>query len=539
MVVNYKKRRRALFVLLAGLFFGAASANDLAAQPATPVSASAVNYNVTQAVEQLQMIVKSSRILTLDKPIPKFQVQNEQILSATPISSNQIQISALAPGITQLNLWDSEDQLYTVDVAITADAREVEGILAAQFPGSSLKVTALSKGAVLSGTVTNVDDVDRAVQIVEQFYAQVVTNVRVVGVQQIMLHTKIMEVSRTKFRELGVDWVLSDPVNGTGVVFGAGGLIDAPATDFTSIVPLGLQANTRVAASFGRTDLDVLIKALRQNELVKVLAEPTVVATHGRPARFIVGGKVPYIVPTGNGSVSVQYEEFGTSVDFLPFVVGPGRVRLEVRPEVSEPDPTRSLTTQGISIPAFRQRYVETAVEMNAGQTFAIAGLLQTRVESTSRATPFFGELPLVGSLFRRVSEETNEIELLITVTPELAEAMDPLQVPLGGPGMNSQSPTDKELYLKGHIEVPRTDGLCPAPGHYRQDCGPFEGHAPVEVYNPHVGPGAGHSSPAMVPDPAGLHGEYSGPIVPTARPTHIAPGVMIMSPSSDPDDEP
>ncbi|WP_164100643.1 type II and III secretion system protein family protein [Candidatus Laterigemmans baculatus] len=552
MVVNYKKRRRALVVLLAGLLLGAASASDLRAQTATPVSASAVNYNVTHSVEQLQMIVKSSRILTLDKPIPKFQVQNEQILSATPISSNQIQVSALAPGMTQLNLWDSEDQLYTVDVAISADAREVEGILATQFPGSNLRVTALSKGAVLSGTVTNVDDVDRALQIVEQFYAQVVTNVRVVGVQQIMLHTKIMEVSRTKFRELGVDWVLSDPVAGTGVVFGAGGLIDAPATDFTTIAPLGLQANTRIAASFGRTDLDVLIKALRQNELVKVLAEPTVVATHGRPARFIVGGKVPYIVPTGNGSVSVQYEEFGTSVDFMPFVVGPGRVRLEVRPEVSEPDPTRSLTAQGIAIPAFRQRYVETAVEMNAGQTFAIAGLLQTRVEATSRATPFFGELPVIGTLFRRVREENNEIELLITVTPELAEAMDPMQVPLGGPGMNSASPTDKELYIDGHLEVPRTDDLCPAPG-YNPPHGHLGTHGHHNAHG-HLGaPGQypTHGHPTVhghypVPDHHAVQGgeivEPLGsatPIVPSERPTHIAPGVMIMSPSEDPDDEP
>jgi pilus assembly protein CpaC len=113
---------------------------------------------------------------------------------------------------------------------------------------------------------------------------------------------------------------------------------------------------------------------------------------------------------------------------------------------------------QGATIPAFRQRYVETAVEMNAGQTFAIAGLLQNRTEATMKATPFFGELPIGGSLFRRISEQNNEIELLITVTPELAEAMDPDQVPAGGPGLNTDSPTDKELFMRGYIEVPRTD---------------------------------------------------------------------------------
>ena len=105
-------------------------------------------------------------------------------------------------------------------------------------------------------------------------------------------------------------------------------------------------------------------------------------ATHGRPARFTVGGKVPYIVPSGNNSVTIRYEEYGTSVDFLPFVVAPGRIRLEVRPEVTEPDSTRSIEASGIVVPAFSQRYVETAVELQAGQTFAIAGLLQSRTES-------------------------------------------------------------------------------------------------------------------------------------------------------------
>ncbi len=132
---------------------------------------------------------------------------------------------------------------------------------------------------------------------------------------------------------------------------------------------------------------------------------------------------------------------------------------MEVRPEVTEPDDSRSITAQGTSVPAFSQRYVETAVELQAGQTFAIAGLLQSRTEAVTRATPFFGELPYIGVMFRRVREERNDIELLITVTPELVDAMDPHEVPPGGPGLNSMSPNDHELYLDGHIEVPNLLG--------------------------------------------------------------------------------
>jgi pilus assembly protein CpaC len=534
MLVGRLNRRLALRALLVGLLIAGVHCENIQAQsPSGPAGASAltssvVNFNVTQSTESLQMIVRSSRILTMDKPIIRYHVQNEELLNVTPVAATQLQVSAVGPGITQVNMWDPDDNLFTVEVIVSGDAREVEAILTTQFPGSNLKVTALSTGAaaVVSGTVNNVDDVDRAIKIVEQFYASVVTNVRVIGVQQIMLHTKIMEVSRTKFRELGVDWALSDRVNGTGVLFSAGAQIDAPATNFTNFVPVPSLSNTRVAAEIGRYDLDVMIKALRQNDLIKVLAEPTVVATHGRPSRFIVGGKVPYIVPTGNGSVAIQYEEFGTSVDFLPFVVGPGRIRLEVRPEVSEPDPARSISIQGTTVPAFRQRYVETAVEMNAGQTFAIAGLLQIRTEAVQRSTPLLGELPWIGTLFRRVSEQNNEIELLITVTPELAEAMYPEQVPAGGPGLNSDSPSDKEMYLRGYIEVPRTDELCPAPIGGDASC------EPPFYPQPGIGLENGFAPRAMMPFEDQTN--YSGaPIYPTSSPMQVGPNVTIVQPQN------
>ena len=414
---------------------------------------STVNHRISQPVEQLEMLVNSSRILTLEDRIPKFQVHNEAILSATPIAQNEIQINAQSPGTTQINLWDPQDNIYTVDVVVLPDAREVEGILAAQLPLASLKVTPLNESAILSGYVTSVDDVDRAVAIAEQFYTTVVNNIEVVGVQQVLLHTKIMEVSRTKLRDLGIDLAVID--NGNAFFNAPSDLIDVPASTLEGALPVGGQANARVFTG----EFEALIRALRQQDLIKMLAEPTVVATHGRPARFTVGGKVPYVVPSGNGAVTVAYEEFGTSVDFLPFVVGPGQIRLEVRPEVTEPDTTRAIEASGIQVPAFTQRYVETAVEMEAGQTFAIAGLLQSRTESVTRSTPFFGELPYVGSLFRRVTERRNDVELLITVTPELVDAMDPHQVPRGGPGLNSTSPGDHDLYLKGHIEVPNMLG--------------------------------------------------------------------------------
>ncbi|MEM7315191.1 MAG: pilus assembly protein N-terminal domain-containing protein [Planctomycetota bacterium] len=467
---------------------------------------STVSHNISQSIERLEMLVKSSRILTLEERIPKFQVHNEEVLGATPVSQNQIQIFAKSPGTTQLNLWDTNEKLYTVDVIVLADAREVEGILSSQLPLASLKVMPINNSAIVSGTVTSVDDVDRAVAIVEQFYTTVVNNIKVVGVQQVLLHTRIMEVSRTKFRDLGVDLAILN--SGNLFVNAPGNLINAPLSTIAGAVPEADAANVRIFTG----DFEALIAALRRDDLIKFLAEPTVVATHGRPARFTVGGKVPYIVPSGDDAVTIAYEEFGTSVDFLPFVVGPGRIRLEVRPEVSEPDNSRSIEAAGIVVPAFSQRYVETAVELQAGQTFAIAGLLQSRTEANSRKTPFFGELPYVGTLFRRMQERRNDIELLITVTPELVEAMNPEEVPPGGPGLNSMSPSDCELYWKGYLEVPNM--LSSECGSCMEDGFSTMPHMPQGTYQ--------QSQPALPP----------GAIVPSESPVVVGEGVSITAPA-------
>jgi len=469
--LNHASHRGNRYALLGcALAVAVAVCQPVHGQGGSKLASASVDHTVTQSVERMDMIVKSSRVLSLGDRIPRFQVHNEEVLGATPISENQIQVFAKNPGTTQINLWDTEEKLYTIDVTVVADAREVEGILSSQLPLASLRVTPVRESAILSGHVTSVDAVERAVAIAEQFYTVVINNIEVVGVQQVLLHTKIMEVSRTKLRRLGIDLAIYN--SDFTLLNGPSEILNVPLglTEQNGFnpAPFAGKSNLRLNVS---GDFEALVDALHRNELVKLLAEPTVVATHGRPARFTVGGRVPYIVPGANGQVQVNYQDYGTSIDFLPFVVGPGRIRLEVRPEVSEVDPTRSIVSNGANVTAFTTRYVETAVEMQAGQTFALAGLLQSRTDAKTARTPLLGAIPYLGTLFRNVQEERNEIELLIMVTPELAEAMDPYQVPRGGPGLNSDSPDDCELYVHGHIEVPNLKSdECYMEG---QHCGP------------------------------------------------------------------
>ena len=418
-----------------------------------------LHFEVSGPSQRLEMIVHQSRVLTVAAKIPRAAVNNEQVVQLTPLSPNQIQISALQPGVTQVNLWDEHGEVHSLDVVVFGDARQLEMLLAQQFPTSTIQVQPLNSGVSLSGTVDNPDDVSRMISIAEDYYPTVVNNITVAGVQQVLLHVEIMEVSRTKLDTLGFDWA---QVSGSDfVIQSISGLLSAVAADGGTVTGVG-GATMRFGLVDGNNSFFGFIEALRRNNLAKLLANPTLVAQSGRPASFNSGGEVPTLIPGGLGTVTVEYRQFGTRVDFVPIVMGNGMIHLEVRPQVSELDPANSITVDNISVPGFRTRWVDTAVEMQAGQTLAIAGLIQTRVDTESKGLPWLMDLPWVGTAFRRVSEEQNEIELLIMVTPELVEPMDRCEVPPGGPGLNSTSPSQCELLLRGHMEVP---DMC-APGY-------------------------------------------------------------------------
>jgi pilus assembly protein CpaC len=214
----------------------------------------------------------------------------------------------------------------------------------------------------------------------------------------------------------------------------------------------------------GNTAFYGFIDALRQNDLIKVLAEPQLTTVSGRPASFNSGGEFPILVPQSLGTVSIEYRQYGTRVDFVPIVLGNGNLRLEVRPQVSEIDATRSVVINSVTVPGLRTRWVDTAVEMKAGQTLALAGLLQERLETQNRGLPWLADIPWFGAPFRHVQESVNEVELLILVTPEFVEAIDPQELPPCGPGATTESPNDVELYWRGYMEVPRCceEGNCP-----------------------------------------------------------------------------
>jgi pilus assembly protein CpaC len=444
---------------------GAPEQRPAAARPsASPLAISPLVHKLTETTEHQEMTVNTSRILTLDARIPQAQVNNPDIVELTPLSPNQIQLSAKKPGVTQVNFWDEKGQIYSVDVMVFGDARELTQLLQSEFPHCSLRIRPITGGVLISGFVDQPEHVRSIVQIAQEYYPKVLQNMTVGGAQQVQLHVKVMEVSRTKLRELGFDFA---QLSGNNIAFsGVSGLltgVTAATSSSGSYTPPSMTTasnNMFFQVVNGNNAFFGVLQALRQDNLMKVMADPTLVTVSGRPAKFHAGGSIPIPQPSGLGTVSYVLQPYGTTLDFVPIVLGNGKIRLEVRPEVSEIDPSVSVSVQGTSCPGLLDRGVDTGVEMQAGQTLAIAGLVQTRIESQRREVPWLGELPYIGALFRSVQDASNEIECLILVTPELVEAMDAEQVPPCGPGMETTEPTDVQLFFEGHLEVPN---CCPA----------------------------------------------------------------------------
>jgi len=447
--------RQSIVAVSAKLFMTLGLTSQIFGLAGSVFAQSQVIRNITQPTQRLELTVNTSRILTLEKRVPKMVVNNPELVSVTPISATQVQIAAKKPGVTQINLWDEDGKVFTVDLMIYGDVRELQHALKRLFPQSSVKVVRLTNSLVLEGFVERPEAVGPITRLAEDYAPKVINNITVGGVQQVLLKVKVMEVSRTKLRNLGIDWAQSSGSN-----FVASSISGLLAQVTPGNPPSGSGTLQAFVSDGSDTFLGVL-EALQQNNVGKVLADPSLVTVSGRPASFHVGGEFAYTVPVGIGQPpSVQFKDFGTKIDVMPIVLGNGSVRLEIRSEISEIDFTLGTAINGIIVPGLRTSNVDTGVEMKAGQTLALAGLVQTRIDAVERGLPFLSDLPWIGAAFRSVREQVNETELLILVTPEFVDGMEPHEVPQCGPGMESVSPSNCQLYFGGHLEVP-AGGQC------------------------------------------------------------------------------
>jgi pilus assembly protein CpaC len=453
----------ASLLVLAGII-DCSSAQQRLLPPTPSPTLSTIQIKTRDA--QIQFVTGTTRTLELPVAIHELLPGDKQIVEVEIIGKRQIRIKGKQPGVTQIDLWDADKNEYNVEVLVIGDARKLKAILGLLFPTASIRVTPLERSVVLWGHVNSSEQLDLIVRVAQDYYPDVINNIKVGGSQTVLLEVKIIEVSRTKLRKLGYDMALFTGDDGVGQ--NAAGFISAITLDqtlegaFANRVAIG-NVTHPFGITNGSTQYLGFLDALRQYNVAKILSEPNLVAESGRAASFGSGGEFPILIPQSLGTNSIEYREFGTRVDFVPIVKGNGYIRLEVYPTVSEIDAGRSVSLGANEVPALRTRYANTAVTMKNGQTLAIAGLMQNRIEGVNTGTPWLADMPFIGAAFRRVEYQENEIELLIMVTPHLVEAMDPSEVPEGGPGQFTGPPSDIELFRNGSLEVPHccTDGTC------------------------------------------------------------------------------
>lgn len=288
----------------------------------------------------------------------------------------------------------------------------------------------------------------------------IVNLLRVPGSQQIMLQVRVAELNRTGMREIGADWIFaSDNGNAVGTNI-SGNTVTAQGTVGNrglSSTGTGnvLGANGTAFGIFPSANFDVLLRILRKNALLSILAEPNLVAMSGHEASFLAGGQFPVPVVSGlGGQVSIQYKDFGVQLRFTPTIIDEDTIRLNVAPEVSTIDESTgtTLVPGGLPIPGINTRKVNTTVEMREGETLALAGLLEVAIDAQTTRIPGLGDLPYLGPFFSNTTHQRVEKELLVLVTPFVVSA-SPAGESFALPGQDVIEPNDLEFYLLGRIE--------------------------------------------------------------------------------------
>ena len=401
-------------------------------------------------------------MVDLTTSIKRASLANPEVADTVVLSPKQIYLTGKAIGVTTLTLWKENGELFSAfDVTVSPDLSRLREQLHKILPDEQgILVTSAHDHLTLSGTISNLARQSRALEIAEPYAPKKVVNLlQVGGAQQVMLEVRVAEMDRNLTRRMGINMNGVGAGNNFGVtslnsiteLAGPGNLSDPVGQFVTSAV------NALVRFQTGSITWTSFIDALKQEDVVKVLAKPTLVAVSGQEAQFLSGGEFPFPVPQTFGIVTIQYKKFGVGLSFTPTVLANNRISMAVAPEVSELDFANALQFQGFLIPTIATRRATTVVELADGQSFAIAGLLRDNVRETVQKFPVLGDIPVLGALFRSSRFVKNQTELVIIVTPHFVKPMDVAQLAL--PTDTFVEPNDWEFYLMGW-----TDGLGYAP---------------------------------------------------------------------------
>lgn len=407
--------------------------------PATQVPGPEASSQAPQAAAQgaapLRVMVGKSLLINTTERLKRVSVTDDAIADAIVVTPTQILVHGRAAGEVSLLIWDELERSRSfdlrVDVDVTAAAEEERRV----FPDEQINVSPSRSAIVLSGHVST-EDVSKRAGMIAEAYSKNVVNVLTfgpVGAQEVLLEVKFAEVDRSVITQLGINIFMPGLGNTIAASqtgqFGSVQIVRPPASTSTSN---GVSTTTTVAPTttindflnlfIARTDINIgaVIKALQQQNLLQILAEPNLIAVNGKEASFLAGGEFPFpIVQPGAGftAVTISFKEFGVQLKFTPVIMPNGNIHLKVAPSVSALDFANALTISGFTVPALSTRKAETEFELQDGQSFVIAGLIDNRVTDLYNKIPGLGDIPILGNFFKSKSAQRTNSELMVLCT--------------------------------------------------------------------------------------------------------------------------
>ncbi|WP_192257778.1 type II and III secretion system protein family protein [Mesorhizobium caraganae] len=438
---------------------GAAALSGLAVLMLSGLAADAADRFIdvsNPSVHRIFLPMSQSVTLQVSANLGDIVVGDEKIADAQPMTDRTLYVIGKSAGTTTVNLFSPEKRsLGVIQIEVGVDVSDMAQAIRQVAPRSRIEIGSINGKVRLGGHVKDGATLASILEVAQQYGPDAIINSVIVDdSQQVNLEVRILEAKRNAGRDLGVS-IRSTNGSGTtrtgtgiatvdedNVVLGPGDLVSGLLSNtnpFAALITRVIDSNIKV---------DLIIEALEAKGVVRTLAEPNLTTLSGEPASFNAGGEVPIRSIGTDGLVQIDFKQFGVNLTFTPIVLDDGKIHMKLAPEVSD---LTGFTTAGD--PIFTNRKLATVVELRDGQSFAVGGLLSSKTTKLQNQVPWLGQVPVIGTLFRNSSNQKEETELVVIVTPHVVRPVKPGEQ-LATPFDKTRPANDPEFFILGQLEV-------------------------------------------------------------------------------------
>lgn len=410
----------------------------------------------TPAVHRIFLPMSQSVTIQVSANLGDIVVGDEKIADAQPMTDRTLYVIGKGAGTTTVNLFSTDKRsLGALQIEVGVDVSDMAQAIRQVAPRARIEIGSVNGKVRLGGHVKDGATLASILEVAQQYGPDAVINSVIVDdSQQVNLEVRVLEAKRNAGRDLGVS-IRSRNGDGTtrtgtgvaavdedNVVAGPGNIISGLLSNtnpFAALITRVIDSNIKV---------DLIIEALEAKGVVRTLAEPNLTTLSGEPASFNAGGQVPIRSVNKDGEVQIEYKQFGVNLQFTPVVLADDKIHMKLAPEVSD---LTGFTTAGD--PIFTNRKLDTVVELRDGQSFAVGGLLSSKTTKQQNQVPWLGQVPVIGTLFRNSSNQKDETELVVIVTPHIVRPVKPGEQ-LATPFDKTRPANDPEFFVLGQLEV-------------------------------------------------------------------------------------